>query len=92
MKTYKLQSVTILERGNKRDHNTATYRAVILSEDNEMWITTSIFVYWIKFHWKIVRGQRCCILSVKIQLHIKIMKSHSTELCHHGIVLSYKER
>lgn len=39
MKTYKLQSVTILERGNKRDHNTATYRAVILSEDNEMWIT-----------------------------------------------------
>lgn len=40
MKTYKLQSVTILEKGNKRDHNTATYRAVILSEDNEMWITT----------------------------------------------------
>lgn len=40
MKTYKLQSVTILERGNKRDHNTATYRVVILSEDNEMWITT----------------------------------------------------
>lgn len=40
MKNYKLQSVTILERGNKRVHNTATYRAVILSEDNEMWITT----------------------------------------------------
>lgn len=40
MKSYSLQSVTVLERGNKRGYNTATYRAVILSEDNEMWITS----------------------------------------------------
>lgn len=40
MKSYRLQSVTILERGDKRDNKTASYRAVILSEDNEMWITT----------------------------------------------------
>lgn len=35
MTTYNLQSVTILERGNKRVHNAVTYRAVILSEDND---------------------------------------------------------
>lgn len=39
MKSYKLQSVIILERGDKYDHKTASYRAVILSEDNEMWVT-----------------------------------------------------
>lgn len=39
MKSYKLQSITILERGDKHDHKTASYRAVILSEDNEMWVT-----------------------------------------------------
>lgn len=38
MKSYKLQSITILERGDKHDHKTASYRAVILSEDNEMWV------------------------------------------------------
>lgn len=36
MKSYKLQSVTILERGDNHIEKTATYRAVILSEDNEM--------------------------------------------------------
>ena len=39
MKSYKLQSVTILERGDGHIEKTATYRAVILSEDNEMWVT-----------------------------------------------------
>lgn len=39
MKSYKLQSVVILERGDKRDIKTASYRAVIISEDNEMWVT-----------------------------------------------------
>ena len=38
MKSYKLQSVTILERGDKPLHKTASYRAVILSEDNEMYL------------------------------------------------------
>lgn len=39
MKSYKLQSATILERGGGHIEKTATYRAVILSEDNEMWVT-----------------------------------------------------
>lgn len=39
MKSYKLQSVTILERGDNHIEKTATYIAVILSEDNEMWVT-----------------------------------------------------
>lgn len=39
MKSYKLQSVTILERDDNHIEKTATYRAVILSEDNEMWVT-----------------------------------------------------
>lgn len=39
MKSYKLQSVTILEKGDNHIEKTATYRAVILSEDNEMWVT-----------------------------------------------------
>lgn len=39
MKSYKLQSVTILERGDNHIEKTATYRAVILSEDNEVWVT-----------------------------------------------------
>ena len=36
MKSYNLQSVTILERGDGHIEKTATYRAVILSEDNEI--------------------------------------------------------
>lgn len=40
MKNYRLQSITILERGDKRDNKIASYRADVLSEDNEMWVIT----------------------------------------------------
>jgi len=38
MKSYKIQSVEILERGDKRDIKTASYRAVIAPEDNDVWV------------------------------------------------------
>lgn len=44
----------------------------------------------IKFHWNIVRGQLCSILSVKTRLHMGILKLHMTEFCRRGKDLSYK--
>lgn len=38
MKSYKLQNLTILERDGSRDVKSTLYRAVILSEDNEMYL------------------------------------------------------